>query len=341
MNTQSGRTWINIKELREKLEFEKVLTRYDVKVIRKGVQHAGPCPLPGHTGSRGGSTFSANLERGIFQCFGCKAKGNALEFACLMEGIDIKDGNALRKVAVKLRGAFFQEEAVVETKPPPPNKEEEATLPIVLVNQPLDFELKGLEHNHPAVERLGITLATAVHFGVGFCSRGFLKDRVAIPIHDKEGRLVGYAGRLADESLVSADAPLYRYPSSRTKDGITLDFQKDALLYNAHRIKSQVKTLVVVPDYQFAWRLVENGVLRVVAMMDGICSMQQAELLSELGRDNGSVIVFAPASAGMWSSAVFDRLGRRRFVRIVEVGNDSASFQAAVRTIKSLVASDP
>ena len=88
------KTWIDFKGLRKKLDFEQVLRHYGVEVKRKGNQHQGYCPLPNHQGKKNSPSFSANLERGIFQCFGCGAKGNVLEFAAMMEKADPKDGAA-------------------------------------------------------------------------------------------------------------------------------------------------------------------------------------------------------------------------------------------------------
>ena len=62
-------TWIDFKTLRSKLDFEQVLRHYGVEVKRKGEQHHGFCPLPNHQGKKNSPSFSANLERGIFQCF--------------------------------------------------------------------------------------------------------------------------------------------------------------------------------------------------------------------------------------------------------------------------------
>src|SRR5581483_7547211 len=98
--------WINFKELRSKLDFEAVLTHYGVEVKRKGDQHHGFCPLPGHSGKRNSPSFSANLTRGIFQCFGCGAKGNVLEFAAIMEKVSLEGGAAFREVALKLQKQF-------------------------------------------------------------------------------------------------------------------------------------------------------------------------------------------------------------------------------------------
>src|ERR1041384_6246442 len=121
--------WIDFKALRAKLDFEQVLRLYGVEVKRKGKQHHGFCPLPNHSGKRNSPSFSANLERGIFQCFGCGSKGNVLEFAGLMEKVDLKDGAALREVAVKLQQRFCPElgNSPQETKSAPPEKSEKPT----------------------------------------------------------------------------------------------------------------------------------------------------------------------------------------------------------------------
>ena len=76
------RVWVNFKELRARLRFDEVLRLYDVEVRAKGEQHHGPCPLPGHTGSRQQPCFSANLKRGIFHCFGCGARGTSSSSPC-------------------------------------------------------------------------------------------------------------------------------------------------------------------------------------------------------------------------------------------------------------------
>jgi DNA primase len=59
----------------------------------------------------------------------------------------------------------------------------------VVVNAPLDFELKGLNREHPYLLNRGFSQETIDHFGLGFCSRGMLKDRMAIPLHDHDGNV--------------------------------------------------------------------------------------------------------------------------------------------------------
>ena len=89
--------WIDFKALRAHLDFTRVMEHYGVEVQRNGNQHHGYCPLPNHNGKKNSPSFSVNLEKGIFQCFGCGAKGNVLDFAAHMEKTDPKDGTALRE----------------------------------------------------------------------------------------------------------------------------------------------------------------------------------------------------------------------------------------------------
>src|ERR1700744_2132500 len=102
-------TWIDFKPLRAQLRFEDVLAAHGVEVRGKASQHHGYCPLPNHNGKKNSPSFSASLEKGIFQCFGCGAKGKALGFAAMMEKADPKDGTVLREVALGLQKRFCPE----------------------------------------------------------------------------------------------------------------------------------------------------------------------------------------------------------------------------------------
>jgi DNA primase len=267
--------------------------------------------------------FSANLARGIFQCFGCGAKGNILEFAALMEKADLEDGDAFRRVAVGLQARFFPEGAS-SRKPAAPVATETAApkaLPIV-VNAPLDFALKDLDANHPWFEEGGISVDTVRHFGLGYCSRGLLADRIAIPLHDHGGKLIGYAGRTMDETWITSENPLYLYPAKREREGRVLDFQKSAFLYNGHRIKAPCDDLVVVSEFHSAWWLCQCGYESVVALMDTKCSPEQAKLLVSMLSPSGRVWLMPDGGndgEGL-AQAMLAELSSHRFVRWVKLG---------------------
>ncbi len=70
---------IDYAALREQISIEQVLTQLGhIDKMRGGIQRRGPCPIHGSQSTRS-KTFSANLDRNVFQCFKCGAKGNVLD----------------------------------------------------------------------------------------------------------------------------------------------------------------------------------------------------------------------------------------------------------------------
>jgi DNA primase len=156
--------WIDFKELRKQLDFGAVLRGYGVELKLTGNQHHGFCPLPSHNGKKNSPSFSASIKRGIWQCFGCGEKGNVLDFAVLMERANPESGEDVRRVASLLKERFAgKSSALVEVK-----SDEKSDDANVVINAPLDFELKGLESNHPYLTDRGFTPQTIMWFGWGF-----------------------------------------------------------------------------------------------------------------------------------------------------------------------------
>jgi hypothetical protein len=170
----------------------------------------------------------------------------------------------------------------VAGKPKAPNQR-------VLINPPIEFELKTLDPNHPYLKERWFTDATIRHFGLGYCNRGMLKARIAIPLHDLQGKLVGYAGRLTKEDEISDRNPKYLFPGSREKDGVRFEFWKSLLLYNAHRIQGPVDHLFVVEGFPAMWWLWQAGYLNTVALMGSSCSEEQGKLIADLVKPEGKV----------------------------------------------------
>lgn len=342
VNRSSGRVWVNFNELRSKLKMEEVLRLYKVKIERDGNQHTGRCPLPCHTCDPDPACFSANLEKGIFQCFGCKAKGNVLEFAAMMEKVNPENGAALRKVAVKLQEHFFPKEHSNQKKSGPQQQEllaESGELP-VLVNPPLDFELKGLEHGHQWLVKRGINLQTAVYFGVGACSRGMLKDCLAIPLHDASGVLVGYAGRPIDDEAMGDEASRYSLPVRRERKGTVVEFSKSAFVYNGYRLKAPCEALVVVEGFASVWWLCQNGIRDVVSTMGTSLSDAQSQLLVSHVGPTGTVLVIPTedSEGEQFALEVFKRVAPYRRVRWVKLERGQSVTQLRPDQLKASVA---
>jgi DNA primase len=314
--------WIDFKELRSRLKFVDVLEHYNVKVTVKGDRATGFCPLPTHQGKRNSPSFSVNIPRRIWQCFGCHAKGNVLDFACRMEGFDPNDAKQFRQAATNIIEVFLiGDDRPNEGERPAANPAKPSN---VVVNAPIDFELRTLDPDHPYLKDRGFTDATIRHFGLGYCNRGMLKGRVAIPLHDPQGRLVGYAGRITRDELISEKCPKYLVPGTRERDGKTLEFRKSLLLYNAHRIEGPVDHLFVVEGFPAMWWLWQADYRTTVALMGSSCSIEQAKLIVDLVKPDGKVWLMPDGNeAGVrCAESLTFRISPHRFVRWIRLTND-------------------
>lgn len=68
---------IDYRRLRALIPMEQVLELIGFEpTVRRGEQLRGGCPLPNCQAPR---MFSVNVERGIFRCYACGARGNQLD----------------------------------------------------------------------------------------------------------------------------------------------------------------------------------------------------------------------------------------------------------------------
>jgi len=133
-------------------------------------------------------------------------------------------------------------------------------------NPPLSFTLK-LSYDHPYLKERGIEPELAQEFGVGFCRRGMMKNRIAIPIHNADGDLVAYAGRWVSRDL----------PEGEEKYKLPPGFKKSIVLYNLHRVKGK-EPLFVVEGFISIVRLHKLGI-DAIALMGRSLSQEQEKLL--------------------------------------------------------------
>jgi len=171
----------------------------------------------------------------------------------------------MRNVAIELQKKFCPELGKPIKREPKaavkPNPEPKSRLP-TLVIVPLDFELKNLDPEHPYLYDRNFSRHTIGWFGLGFCSRGMLKERIAIPLHDAAGKLIGYAGRVVDDKAITEANPRYRFPGERERDGKLYEFPKTLFLYNGHRLKRPLKQLIVVESFTAVWWSTSTDTLR-------------------------------------------------------------------------------
>jgi DNA primase len=172
-----------------------------------------------------------------------------------------------------------------------------------VVNPPLRFVLK-LDATHPYLATRGLAQETIAHFGLGFCSKGVMAGRIAIPIHDEHGQLVAYAGRWPKDE---------GWPQGEDKYKLPEGFHKGRVLFNLHRVLG-AEHLVVVEGYCSVLRLHALG-FPAVALMGRSLSLQQEELLAQLGPDRLTLLLDADGPGRTATAEILPRLARRHFVR--------------------------
>jgi DNA primase len=209
----------------------------------------------------------------------------------------------------------------------------------VLVNVPLDFELKGLDADHPYLLKRGFTPETIRHFGLGYCTRGAFKGRLAIPIRDGDGALVGYAGRLTKDEEVSDANPKYKFPAARERDGAIHRFDKSLLLYNAHALEKPTQCVIVVQGFSSVWWLWQHGYRCTVALMGPECSEAQAVFLKQRLSANGHVWVLTDGDelGDRCAGEVFRKVGDLRPVRYVALRRGERPSDCSVEDLSALL----
>ena len=279
---------VDFRAIREAVTIEAVLGHYGLqeKMKRNGDNLSGCCPI--HKGTNP-TQFRVSVSKNVWNCFSeCKRGGNVVDFIACME--DVSPFAAAQKAIewFKLdpeRVYTKSERSPEKTKksspavsePAAPPKPAEKPVPQVETkpssdapNPPLKFRLDKLQRDHPYLLDRGLTLETIVDFGVGFCAKGMMSGRIAIPIHNVDGEVVAYTGRWPGEPPVGT--PKYKLPPG---------FRKSLELFNLDRVVKEPaeKPLVIVEGFFDAMLLHQRACRKVVALMGSTLSVGQEELL--------------------------------------------------------------
>src|SRR5665213_4624573 len=286
--------FVDFKAVKAAITMEQVLEHYGVLDTFKGFGRnlTGPCPI--HKGSNP-SQFRVDTEKNIWHCFSeCKHGGNTLDFIAEMDDVSILaaankaiewfhlDPEAMSASSEKEAGEPSEPRKNGETSRPKPAARPAPVVENGAPNKPLQFRLDKLERNHPYLAERGLTLETVVDFGVGFCAKGMMADRIAIPITNPNGEVVAYAGRFPGEP--GEDTPKYKLPPG---------FRKSQELFNldgARKEPAEV-TLVIVEGFFGCMKLQQFGCRKVVALMGSTLSAAQEELIKRHTDSQSQVIV--------------------------------------------------
>ncbi len=336
---------VDFQELKARADFGAVLAHYGLAPVGTGDQVKIRCPF--HDDER--PSCSVNLAKGLWQCFaGCGA-GNVLDFVHRMEaregavvslrqaglelaricGLARSDGKAAQTRQEPRRAPTAEKRALSSSagENGAPCGAERATAVVgagsgVARNKPLGFRLT-LDPTHPYLEERGLSPALIELFGLGYCAKGVMQGRVAIPIHNAEAQLVAYAGRWAGS--------LDDLPEGEDKYQLPKGFHKALELWNLHRVE-HCRHLVVVEGFFAAIRLHSLRIPTVALMGSSLSEAQVALLLAHCPALRCLTVMLDGDEPGRKATeAVAARLARQWWTRSVALpeGKQPDTMEAA------------
>jgi DNA primase len=287
--------FVDFRAVKAAITMEQLLGHYQIldQFKRTGDSLNGPCPI--HKGSNP-TQFRVSTTKNIWNCFSdCEHGGNTLDFICKMEKCSV---HAAALKAIEWFNLDSEAMAAGEDKAEP--AERKASAPAAkptarpaavpkaapesnVPNPPLKFRLDKLERTHPyLLEQRKLTPETIVDFGIGYCAKGMMADRIAIPIHNAKGEVVAYAGRFVGEP--PEGTPKYKLPPG---------FRKSQELFNCDRAFNEPidKPLLIVEGFFDAMKIHDHGYRKVVALMGSTLSSAQEELIRQHTTSQSHVIV--------------------------------------------------
>jgi len=267
---------MDFARIRERADFATILARYDIAPARLQGQISLLCPF--HHDRQ--PSLSVNLDRKLFHCFACQAKGDILDFVAKIEQVSLPDAAC---IVARCCGLPLEKQMSAYRPPPKTAKDRQnagsVNRPVREVRQQ-DGKASpccgtALVSTHRYLFDRGLTPELIQVFGLGYCAQGRLRGRVCIPIHSPDGaQILGHSGRWANDQVPDG-IPRYLMP---------IGFKKSALLFNYHRVVG-AQHLVIVEGYWSVFRLHALNV-PAVALMGTSLSDPQMDLLgqSEAGR---------------------------------------------------------
>ena len=295
-----------VERVEQSSDIVAVVSQY-VALKRKGGRFWGCCPFhQEHTPS-----FSVVPDKGFFYCFGCHAGGNVFKFLSLIENVSYFE--AIKLQAEKL-GIPIPERP---KSPQEREREQKLQDLLKVNEMARTFFHNCLVMTHYGEEGKayfagrGISAETIEEFSLGYApdawdklTGAFLKrgvpeaylvecglaqqrreggvydrfrHRVMIPIADERGRIVGFGGRVLDDSK-----PKYL----NTKE--TVLFNKRRLLFGldrSHRAISQEGRAIVVEGYMDAISVFDAGVRNVVASLGTAFTQEHCKKLLRYAKE--------------------------------------------------------
>lgn len=287
-----------IEELKSRVEIEDLIGGY-VKLRRQGSNLTGLCPFH----SEKSPSFTVFVGSQSYYCFGCHAGGDAINFVRAVEHLDYVD--AVKFLADRVGMTVPQEEGARE------NAAQRADI-LELNKTAARWFHEQLRKTPQAVRYLsgrGLSEKTILHFGLGYAPEGwdnllrhleqkgytkpdvkraglaavnqggryydYFRGRIMFPIIDVRGNVVGFGGRVLDDSkpkyLNSPDTPV---------------FKKSRSLFSLCNAKgTREGQLILAEGYLDVISLYQAGFAQAVATLGTALTSEQARLMNRYAKE--------------------------------------------------------
>jgi len=263
--------------LKTRVSVGQVLAAYglDVHLKRRGDQLTGPCPL--HGGDHP-TAFRVHLQRNLWRCFTACGGGDTVELIRRIHGCSY--AQAARHLH-RLAEGF-----PLHTIPTAPGAVGCSSFKPFTRSITLNPQVHFLQ----TIKK--ISSDTARYFEAGATrSSPFLRNTVALRLHDIQGRPLGYCARLLLADQI-ARLGKWRFPKH---------FPKAHILYNAHRAEPfRHEGIIVVECPWAAMRLRQAGIPNAVSLLGTQLFDDQIKWLS---RAPGILLLLDGDPAGRQASA--------------------------------------
>ena len=242
-------SFIDFQELKERVDIEAACSFLNLDLKKSGNQLRGACPACQSNRPR---SLVVTPNKGAAYCFASKQGGDVIWLTSHIRDVSVKEAAALLDEAFGEAAPAGNNKTRKHSETTEPAKEREM--------QPLSY----LQPDHEKVVGLGVLSDTAEHFQSGHAPKGIMRGKFAIPIHNREGRLMGYCGRSYAEKILT-------FPAG---------FKPEEHIFNAHRVTEG--DLFLTNDPLEVMLAFENGVENVVSFLTETYHPLQLEMLASL-----------------------------------------------------------
>ena len=287
-----------IENIRRNANIVDIISNY-IPLTQKGKNYFGVCPFhEDHSPS-----LSVSTDKQIYKCFSCGASGNVFTFVSEYENVkfleavkivadlcglsftpQIKSSNtSVNQTAyeiMNLASKFYQnnlnsQEGLVAKK----YLETRSLNEEIQKEFEIGLSLSGAHSLHALALNKKYQLADLEALGLVGKRDDYVYDifqrRIMFPIHDLDGRPVGFTGRIYEDS---DQAKYINSKESRI-------FKKGLILFNYHRAKAAAKRkkeVIIVEGNMDAIRLYASGIKNVVALMGTSLTKEQIGIIKNL-----------------------------------------------------------